>query len=273
MRLVWALIPVFLMVSVIGIVGIQESFADKDTHLSEDYSLGEIQWYEASYPLGGHGTLRIIDPDMNINQKYEDIFRIKVWSESDPRGTMISVTETDKSSGIFEGSVLFITEYTHSENIIYVTNNDIVTASYTDTTLPAIHSETELEVTTSTITGTFNFRGYSSVIANNLRIHDLSGNVIDHLEINQQGMISTNIENAKDETQPFAYLVQIQDSNGVTVSLAWIIGSLSANQSLQTELAWTPTKRGSYTTTAFVWESVDNPTALSAPVSTTVNVR
>ncbi len=29
---------------------------------------------------------------------------------------------------------------------------------------------------------------------------------------------------------------------------------------------------GTYTATAFVWESIDNPTALSPPVSTTVNV-
>jgi len=78
--------------------------------------------------------------------------------------------------------------------------------------------------------------------------------------------------NGQDREQTFAYLVQIQDGNGVTVSLAWITGSLSAGQSFSPALSWIPTESGSYTATAFVWESVDNPTALSPPVSTTVIV-
>jgi hypothetical protein len=61
--------------------------------------------------------------------------------------------------------------------------------------------------------------------------------------------------------------------DGVTVSLAWITGSLSSGQSFSPALSWIPTQAGSYTATAFVWESVDNPTALSPPVSTTITVQ
>jgi hypothetical protein len=48
---------------------------------------------------------------------------------------------------------------------------------------------------------------------------------------------------------------------------------LSSGQSFSSALSWIPTESGSYTATAFVWESVDNPTALSPPVSTTITVQ
>ncbi len=79
--------------------------------------------------------------------------------------------------------------------------------------------------------------------------------------------------NGQDREQAFAYLVQIQDANGVTVSLAWITGSLSPGQSFSPALSWIPSQSGTYTATVFVWESVDNPTALSPPVETTINVQ
>ena len=46
-----------------------------------------------------------------------------------------------------------------------------------------------------------------------------------------------------------------------------ITGSLAEEQSLGTAVSWTPTEAGTYDVTAFVWESVENPTALS-PTST-----
>lgn len=85
--------------------------------------------------------------------------------------------------------------------------------------------------------------------------------------------ITADLANGQDREQAFAYLVQIQDGNGVTVSLAWITGSLSAGQSFSPALSWIPTDAGTYTATAFVWESVDNPTALSPPVTTTIIVK
>ena len=80
------------------------------------------------------------------------------------------------------------------------------------------------------------------------------------------------MSNGQDSDQAFAYLVQVQDENGVTVSLAWITGSLTAGQSMSPALSWTPSAAGTYTATVFVWESVDNPTALSPTTSVTIDV-
>jgi len=78
--------------------------------------------------------------------------------------------------------------------------------------------------------------------------------------------------NGQDRDQSFAYLVQVQDGNGVTVSLAWITGQLAAGQSFSPALSWIPSSSGSYEATVFVWESVDNPTALSDTVSVSIRV-
>jgi hypothetical protein len=51
------------------------------------------------------------------------------------------------------------------------------------------------------------------------------------VSVDQQVQISADLANGQDREQTFAYLVQIQDGNGVTVSLAWITGSLSSGQS------------------------------------------
>jgi hypothetical protein len=92
------------------------------------------------------------------------------------------------------------------------------------------------------------------------------------VSVDQQVQITADLTTGQDREQPFAYLVQIQDEDGVTVSLAWITGSLSAGQSFSPALSWIPTAPGTYTATVFVWESVDNPTALSPPVSAEIDV-
>ena len=91
-------------------------------------------------------------------------------------------------------------------------------------------------------------------------------------QLDQQVQIEADLVNGQDKDQSFAYLVQVQDGNGVTVSLAWITGQLAAGQSFSPALSWIPSSAGTYEATVFVWESVDNPTALSDTVSTSIRV-
>ena len=86
------------------------------------------------------------------------------------------------------------------------------------------------------------------------------------LTIDKQIQIVADVSNTQDRMQPFVYLVKIQDKNDVTVSLAWITGALSPKQTLSPALSWIPEAAGSYTATIYVWESIDNPTALSPPL-------
>jgi len=90
--------------------------------------------------------------------------------------------------------------------------------------------------------------------------------------VDTQVEITADLTNNQDRTQSFAYLVQIQDENGVTVSLSWITGSLEPGQFMSPSQSWTPTSLGKYTAQIFVWESVDNPDALSVPLTIEINV-
>jgi hypothetical protein len=51
-----------------------------------------------------------------------------------------------------------------------------------------------------------------------------------------------------------------------------LTGSLCPRQSLSPAQSWIPNKSGNYHIQVFVWESIDNPEALSSPLSMIVNV-
>ena len=96
-----------------------------------------------------------------------------------------------------------------------------------------------------------------------LRAVDSFGNTLDAISVDGQIQLESDLTNNQDKAQDFAYLIQIRNENGVTVSLNWISGSLSAGQSFSPATSWTPDEAGTYEVTAFVWESIKNPTALS----------
>jgi len=236
------------------------------------WNIGEVSWIEASYPASGTGVVRVIDPDMNWNPEAIDNFGVDVWSDSDAGGIDLTVTETNEATGIFEGTVFFTTTSDSSGHRLRVAEGDTVTAEYKDNTLPDPYTTAdELDITGTAFIGTV-VPPLERAPASNARVVDAFGNTLDEVSVDQQVQITADLTNGQDREQPFAYLVQIQDENGVTASLAWITGSLSAGQSFSPALSWIATAPGTYTATVFVWESVDNPTALSPPESVDITV-
>jgi len=94
----------------------------------------------------------------------------------------------------------------------------------------------------------------------------------DKVTVDDQVMIMADLSNGQDRDQKFAYIVQIRDENGVVISLSWITGSLTPGQSFSPAISWTPIFAGTYTIQIFVWESVNNPDALSVPLLLSVDV-
>ncbi|MEO2201235.1 MAG: hypothetical protein ABGW49_03565 [Nitrosopumilus sp.] len=90
--------------------------------------------------------------------------------------------------------------------------------------------------------------------------------------VGEQIMIVSDITNSQDTQQNFAYFTQVTNDDGVVVSLSWLTGSLSPRQSFSPAQSWLPTESGLYIIQIFVWESIDNPEALSPPLSMVVNV-
>ena len=91
--------------------------------------------------------------------------------------------------------------------------------------------------------------------------------------VDEQIMIMADISNNQDVQQNFAYITQVKNDNDVVISLSWLTGSLSPRQSFSPAQSWIPNESGNYHIQVFVWESIDNPEALSPPLSMTVIVR
>jgi len=92
------------------------------------------------------------------------------------------------------------------------------------------------------------------------------------LTVGNQIMITADVSNNQNTQQSFAYLTQVKDENQTVISLSWLTGSLSPRQSLSPAQSWTSTESGLYTIEIFVWKGIDNPEALSPPLSMTVKV-
>jgi hypothetical protein len=209
---------------------------------------------------------------MNLNPDAIDKFDANVWSDSDSGGIKVTMTETGPNTGVFEGTVYFTTDLSSSGNRIHVTPGDTVTADYTDMTLPLPHSPSDqLHITATTVAGT-SLPPLEQAPADNARVVDSTGKSVDKVSVDQQIQIVSNVTNQENKDQPFAYLVQIQDSNGITVSLSWITGSMTPKQTLNLGQSWLPQSAGTYTAQIFVWQSISNPNALSPPLSLQIPV-
>lgn len=100
----------------------------------------------------------------------------------------------------------------------------------------------------------------------------IESNAQKSVEVGKQVQIEADLRNGQEIEQDFAYIVQIQNSNGVTVSLSWLTGRLAPAQTLTPAISWIPDEIGAYDVTIFVWEGINNPTALSHTLSMKVNV-
>ena len=235
------------------------------------WNVGEVQWLEASYAATGSGVVRIIDPDMNINPDAVDSIDAVVYSETFIGGIELTLTETQEASGIFEGTVEFDPESASDGHRLQVTEGDIITAAYDDMTLPKPDNGDTLEITATTLIGAI-VPPLERAPASNPAIVDAFGNSIASVSVDQQVLITADLTSGQDREQDFAYLVQIQNEDEVTIQLSWSAGTLGAGDTFSQSQSWTPSETGSYTATIFVWESVSNPTALSPQLSITIDV-
>ena len=236
------------------------------------WNIGEVQWLEASYPATRTGIIRVIDPDMNLNPEAVDNLVIDVWSDSDVGGINLTVTETGEMTGVFEGALFFSTTNESSGSRLLVAQGDTVTAEYEDNTLPNPYTiADEIDVTATSIIGTV-VPPLERVSMNECKTVDSFGNELTNVSVDQQIQITCNLTNDQDKEQQFAYLVQIKNSDDVTVHLSWITGTFLPGQMLSSSLSWIPQTHGMHDATMFVWENVDNPTPLTNPMSLTVNV-
>ncbi len=244
----------------------------------QEFTIGTIQWKGTVFQSSEIGGVYVIDPDMNLNPNERDSFTINVWSEYDPTPIEIVVNEIGNNRGTFKG-LMFFSDGNDDDSTFYqkvkVNEFDTVIASYVDITLPSTHDRfNKLEITEKTKIATplsppCKFRGCSDV---GLRIVDAFGNDLYAVSVGESMQFPSYFGNGEYDEQQFAYVVQVKNDDGVVVNLQWITGSLSSGQSFSPAISWIPTQAGTYTATAFVWESVRGGITLGSPLSVTFDI-
>jgi hypothetical protein len=78
--------------------------------------------------------------------------------------------------------------------------------------------------------------------------------------------------NSQAQVQPFVALIEVRDSDGITVYLAWQTGVLGRNSDAQVGLSWIPNVADSYEIRTFVITDLKNPQILTPIAMSTFDV-
>ena len=191
---------------------------------------------------------------MNKISNAIDSLEVFVFSDSYPEGITLTLYENEKNSGVFERTFT-LSQKRSAPNILYTWEGDTATAVYVDSTLPSSSPFSKIEKKTSALIGSTD-PPLERVIASLFRIQDKSGDLIKDNVIlaGKQISLVVDIQSQENRTQNFAYLVQIQDEQHVTVSLSWITGTLVPLQSFTPSQSWITQEPGKYFGIVFVWE-------------------
>jgi hypothetical protein len=230
----------------------------------------EFKTAKDSYSIGDKVDLTISDPDANRDPQVADSLRnIKVYSTTDPIGLTVSALETGKDTGVFKLS--FTTSKDSQSNSLQVKQGDDVTVRYTDD-FPENFADNGMSkafVYNIPMEGTASTNTTTPTAPS---VKDITGKPVNEVSAGQQVVLSTQIHNSNDGTQPFVAIVEVRDSNGVTVFLAWQTGTLNPSGQTEVGLSWTPNTSGQYTVRTFILSSLDAPTILSEVKQSNISV-
>jgi hypothetical protein len=119
---------------------------------------------------------------------------------------------------------------------------------------------------TNTASTTFSIGGANVLNVSQLKLVDQTGAAVARPSQGMQVLIQSDLGNSLSTDQQFAYIVQVKDSEGSTIMISWMTGTLPAGKQYAVAQSWLAEQSGNYTIDVFVWQSVSNPVVL-APVS------
>ena len=227
------------------------------------WNIGEIQWVKANYHIGDHAIIRVIDPDMNLSPEEIDVFDIHIQSDSDKKGIKILVYETGTASGIFEGTICFNKNLSSKDGLLKVKEWDNIYAEYDDATLPNPYT-TKDQLKISAIT--------KIIPPDKKLLSPLERFTINKIWIPENKLNKTfkrkeirlQLSNNQNNIQPYAVILQIQDSNGVIIGQPKVKTGKLSIQSQEVGFI-IPFTNEDYNVTIFVWESMEESIPLCPP--------
>ena len=181
--------------------------------------------------------------------------------------TNYKLVERGKDTGIFEGEITLVADQPTSG--IGPTGGKL-------STYPGDELQVWVDVGSNDYLTTANIDASFAEIASfgfeNARVVDEFGATIPEVTVGQQVLIAADIINGKKKNQSFAYVMTVENSDGVAVAVEWGSGELDSGQSMSPALPWTPQVSGSYTVSVAVWKSVDDATPLAEILTLEINV-
>ena len=230
----------------------------------------EFSTDKAFYIPGDTMTVSIIDPDANWDPEVTDVIDdIQVYTDRDAVGESFEAVETGANTGIFTFQA-FIVENTFEADSVTAEEGDTIIIEYNDQ-FPADYGE-RIEEVDDPDKDFFHRvpvgepRGEASpdtTTPSAPTLKDVTGDEIDEVTVGQQVVLSTTIQNNIDDEQPFVALIEVRDSKGITVYLAWQTGTLNSEGEAEVGLSFTPQEPGTYTIRTFVISDLGTPEILS----------
>ena len=236
------------------------------------WNVGTINFIEDLFYLENSAVVRVVDVDMNLNPEALDNLPIQIFSDSDIAGIEVNAIETSESSGSFIATISLSQNSPSSGNRLYSLPGDEIFAKYDDHTIPKPYSKSDNLVIETIARVDSSISPIERIKNSPITFSDGLGNTLQSFSPNLQIQIVGTILNEHDFKQKFVYMFQVKNGENIIESLSWIQGEISSQQSLDVSQSWIPKKSGVYKIETFVWNSINDPTALSPSISTLINV-
>lgn len=236
------------------------------------WNIGTINFVEDLFYLEKSALVRVVDVDMNLNPEALDNLQIQISSDSDVAGIEVNAVETSESSGSFVATVSLSQNSASSGNRLYSLPGDEIFAKYDDYTLPKPYSKSDNLAIETVATVDLSIPPIQRIKNSPITFSDGLGNSLQSFSSNSQMQIVGTISNDHDFNQKFVYMFQVKNDENIIESLSWVQGEISPLQSLDVSQSWVPKKPGIYEIETFVWNSINNPTAMSPLMSTLITI-
>jgi len=236
-----------------------------------------------TYNIDDLVRLSINDTDANTDPNSIDTVEVKVSSMEDH--IEASLHETGKNTGIFEQNFSLNLGQNQSSMpsneiaTLKVSNTgDNITLQYldkkpSDYAQKIINGENPEKLFSLTIKVSAQARtGIDTIRVVAPVAKDVQGKTLSSVSAGQQVILSTTVVNNNDQSQPFAAIVEVRDSSGITVYLAWQTGTLNPNGRAEVGLSWTPGEAGNYEMRTFTVSEFMDPEILSPVAKSTIAI-
>ncbi len=244
----------------------------------------------AKFLTDNSGTTRIQGDVRNNGVKATDTFILVVAFMNEKNHILDVKTVTHDKSIATGAEMSFSMEYKGSadkyclvaDSRYYVANpagmcentgKRIISKPPKDVTLPESSSSVTIQERSDETGGQSNNSEQSIELAK-FRVVDANKAKLRQIYVGQEIQLQSKATNNLDSVQPFTYIAQIKDQEGITVMLESNQGKLSPQKQSRLAVKWFAEEPGKYSIEIFVWKNLDDPSPLTAqPLKTLIEVK